>query len=169
MTEALIIETDKVVTLIYKVFNENKELVDSTDRDAPFQYLHGHSNIVPGLEAQLTGLAAGYSGTISVPNAYGETVPELVQVVDRKLFTGLPEGQELAVGLSFLASTAGGDIPVRVTKIEGDKVTVDANLELAGQTLTFEVEIVGVRNATIDELALGYPASVEGVAPRQKM
>lgn len=161
MTEALIIDTDKVVTLTYKVYNENNELVDSTDRDAPFQYLHGHGNIVPGLESQLTGLAPGYAGTIAVPNAYGEIVPELIQVVDRKLFTGLPEGQELVVGLSFLASTAGGDIPVRISKIEGDKVTVDANLDLAGQTLTFDIEVLGVRNATIDEIATGCPVSDE--------
>lgn len=169
MTEALTIGPDMVVTLTYKVYNEKHELVDSADADSPFQYLHGHANIVPGLESQLFGLSAGYKGSISVPNAYGEIIPELTQVVDRKLFTGLPEGQELVVGLSFLASTPNGDVPVRVTKINKNKVTVDANLLLAGQTLTFEVEVLGVRNATIDEVAMGFPASENGGYAQQKM
>lgn len=173
MSETLTIGTDKVVTLTYKVYNDKNQLVDSADNDSPFQYLHGHGNIVPGLEHQLQGLKVGYKGTLSVPNAYGEVIPELIQEVDRSLFTGLPEGVELEVGLNFLAATQNGDVPVRVTKIDGDKVVVDANLDLAGQTLTFEVEILGIRDATIDELALGMSVSEdEGYDPkhaRQKM
>lgn len=157
----LTIDKDRVVTLAYKVYNDQQQLVDSADKNTPFQYLHGHANIVPGLESQLQGLSVGYKGNLVVPNAYGEIIPELIQEVDKSLFTGLPEGVELEVGLNFLAATANGDVPVRIVKIKDDRVTVDANLDLAGQTLTFEVEVLGVRNATIDELALGLTVNNE--------
>lgn len=170
MSQAFV-DTDKVVTLVYKVFNEKNELIDAATRMDPFNYIHGHQNIVPGLESQLQGLKVGYKGLIAVPNAYGEKVPELIQTVSADLFTGLPDGQELEVGLSFLAATARGDIPVRVVSIDRktNQVTVDANLELSGQTLTFDVEIVAVRDATAEELAQGYPVSEDDSAPRQKM
>ncbi|MFC6276079.1 FKBP-type peptidyl-prolyl cis-trans isomerase [Psittacicella hinzii] len=171
MSQALFIDTDKVVTLIYKVYNEKNELIDSATRMDPFQYLQGHKNIMPGLEAQLQGLKVGYKGLISVPNAYGERNLDLVQTVSEDLFTGLPEGMELREGLYFLAATDKGDVPVKVVEIDKKKglVTVDANLELAGQTLTFDLEIIGIREATIDEIAQGCPTPDDGSPLRPKM
>lgn len=58
--------------------------------------------------------------------------------------------------MRFLADTDQGPIPVEITEVDGDEVVVDGNHMLAGQSLTFSVEVVAVRAATEDEIAHGH-------------
>ncbi|MGL4830114.1 MAG: peptidylprolyl isomerase, partial [Vibrio sp.] len=91
--------------------------------------------------------------TIAPEDAYGEHNEDLVQRVPAEVFQGV---DELEVGMRFLADTDQGPIPVEITEVDGDEVVVDGNHMLAGQSLTFTVEVVAVRAATEEEMAHGH-------------
>jgi len=78
---------------------------------------------------------------------------ELVQDVDRSAFAGIDDVQ---VGMQFMAQTPWGEQPVTVVKVEGDSITLDGNHPLAGQTLSFDVEVVEVREASQEEIEHGH-------------
>ena len=105
----------------------------------------GEGQLIPGFEAALVGMAEGDSKTIILPadEAYGERNPELVQVVDLDMF---PEGgATVEIGQTYeMMGAAGQPLPVTVAAIEDNEVTVDANHPLAGQELTFDLELVGI-------------------------
>ena len=77
----------------------------------------------------------------------------MVQRVPKEVFQGV---DELVVGMRFLADTDIGPVPVIITEIDGDEVVVDGNHMLAGQPLHFTVEVVGTREATLEEIAHGH-------------
>lgn len=149
------IEKNVVASLAYQVKTEDGVVVDQSTTEAPLDYLHGHDNLIVGLEKELDGKAAGdkFSATVSPDDAYGEHRDELVQRVPADVFQGV---EQIEVGMRFLADTDQGPIPVEVTEVEGDEVVVDGNHMLAGQTLTFDVEVVAVREATEEEVQHGH-------------
>jgi len=151
------VEKDKVVTIRYTL-KVDGEVVDQGE----LPYLHGHGQLIPGLEEALEGHEAGEKLTVTVPpeKAYGEPNPEAVQVVSKSAF---PEGSKIEVGEQFYAQDASGQpLPFTITKVEGDNVTIDFNHPLAGKTLEFEVEILDVRDATPEELAHGHAHGPDG-------
>lgn len=149
------IEKDVVVSLAYKVMLEEGVVVDESTVDAPLDYLHGHNNLITGLENALEGKVAGdkLEVTVTPEDAYGDHDDALVQRVPADVFQGV---EQIEVGMRFLADTDQGPIPVEVTEVDGDEVVVDGNHMLAGQTLKFEVEVVAVRAATEEEIAHGH-------------
>ncbi|NLS14660.1 peptidylprolyl isomerase [Vibrio sp. SM6] len=149
------IEKDVVVSLAYKVMLEEGVVVDESTVEAPLDYLHGHDNLIPGLENALDGKAVGdkFEITVGPEEAYGEHDDALVQRVPADVFQGV---DQIEVGMRFLADTDQGPIPVEVTEVDGDEVVVDGNHMLAGQTLKFAVEVVAIRHATEDEIAHGH-------------
>lgn len=149
------ITKDQVVSFHYTVSGADEVVLDSSEGREPMPYLHGHGGIIPGLEQQMEGRAAGdkFKTTIEPMLAYGERHEGLIQVVERDQF---PEGMALEVGMNFTAETNMGPQPVVITAVDTDKVTVDGNHPLAGQTLTFDVEIAEVRDATAEELEHGH-------------
>ena len=82
--------------------------------------------------------------------AHGDHNDALVQRVPANVFQGV---EQIEVGMRFLADTDQGPIPVEVTEVDGDEVVVDGN-HVAGQTLTFDVEVVSVREATAEEIGM---------------
>ncbi|MDO6706201.1 MULTISPECIES: peptidylprolyl isomerase [unclassified Photobacterium] len=146
---------DTVVSLAYQVKTEDGVVVDQSTSDAPLDYLHGHNNLIVGLEKALEGREVGdkFEVTVGPEEAYGEHHAEMVQRVPAEVFQGV---DEITVGMRFLADTDQGPIPVEVTEVDGDEVVVDGNHMLAGQTLTFDVEIMATRAATEDEVAHGH-------------
>lgn len=151
------ITPQQVITLHYTLRDSaGSVLDDSYQRNAPLQYLHGHGNIVPGLERCLDGLAGGARTTITLApaEAYGVRDEALVQEVSRGAFEGV---DELTPGKRFQAQGPEGSRIVTVIAIDDDAVTVDTNHPLAGETLSYSVEILDVRNATRAELAKGHP------------
>ena len=147
------ISKDSAVKIHYVLHDAEGNELDSSAGKEPLQYFHGNGMLIPGLEAMLEGKEEGtkFKAVIEPEEAYGVYNDKMVVEVPRSQFE---EGAPLEVGMKFQASTQDGQVClVRVTKIEGDKVTVDANHELAGKQLTFDVEIVEVREATEEELS----------------
>jgi len=149
------IKEGTVVEMDYALKDDEGTLIDQSQPGQPLAYLHGHRNIIPGLEAALEGKAAGDSVQVRIEpgEGYGEVNPALEQVVPRERFQGV---EQLEPGMQFQASTDQGPVSVRVTKVEGDQVTVDGNHPLAGKHLNFDVTIQGVREATEEEKAHGH-------------
>ena len=145
------ITVNKVVTLDYTLTDDSGEVLDQSS-NGQFVYLHGASNIIPGLENALAGKSAGESlnVTVSPEHGYGHRDDNLSQVVGIDMFES-PDDVE--VGLQFHAQSGDGNhIVVTITQVEGDEVTIDGNHPLAGKTLNFDVTIVDVRDATEQEL-----------------
>lgn len=151
-----LIADDKVVSIHYTLRDDDGDVIDSSSGGEPLEYLHGAGNIVPGLERQLAGKRIGDKLTAVVKPEDGYGVPQGPgpQAVPRASF---PEDVELEEGLQFFAGGPDGDIPLWVVAVEDDVVLVDANHPLAGVTLHFEVEVVGLRDATADEKEHGHP------------
>jgi FKBP-type peptidyl-prolyl cis-trans isomerase SlyD len=103
----------------------------------------------------MEGKASGdaFKATIPPELAYGVRREDLVAPVQRKAFGS---AAEVKPGMAFQANTPDGPRVVRVVSVEGDEVTIDANHELAGKTLVFDVKVVSVRPATPEESAHGH-------------
>ncbi|WP_373817809.1 peptidylprolyl isomerase [Glaesserella sp.] len=141
--------------IAYQVRTQDGVLVDEAPVEQPLEYLHGHNNLVPGLENALEGKAVGdiFEVRVKPEEGYGEYNDNMVQRVPKDVFTGV---DELEVGMRFIADTDIGPLPVVITEIDGDEVVVDGNHMLAGQELLFSVEVVSTREATLEEIAHGH-------------
>lgn len=148
------IANDLVVEFNYTLTNGEGQILDKSEGQ-PLAYLHGASNIIPGLENALLGKTVGDKLTVTVPaaEAYGEYHAEMVQEVPRQMFQGVDNIQP---GMQFQAQTEDGVQFVTVKAVEGENVIIDGNHPLAGQELTFDVEIVSVREASQEELDHGH-------------
>lgn len=155
------IANDTVVKFNYTLTNDKGETLDQSQGE-PLAYLHGHHNIIPGLEKEMTGKKAGdkFKVTVKPEEAYGEYIAEAVQEVPRANFQGV---DSIEVGMQFQSQTDDGHVMlVTVKDVNDEVVVVDGNHPLAGVELTFDVEIVEVRAATADEIAHGHAHGVGG-------
>ena len=160
--EIMTIVSGKVVAIHYTLRDTGGLVLDDSGDGDPLVYLHGAGNIVPGLEDGLTGKSVGEKVTVEVPpeKGYGTPDPAGVQVLGRDVF---PDDVEIEVGMHFGAEGPDGDVvPVWVTKIDGDQLTIDLNHPLAGKTLHFEVSVEAVRDATDEERTHGHPHEEDG-------
>lgn len=154
MTEA--IANDHVVTIHFRLTDDQGTLLDSSEGSEPLDFLQGAGNIVPGLEQAMLGKVKGDAFTVRVEpqDAYGEVLAELVQDVDRALFD---EVDDLKVGMELAAQGPDGSVQrIVVREIEESAVKIDANHPLAGVALNFDIEIVEVRDATDTEKDQGH-------------
>ncbi len=146
-----------VVTMAYRMTVDGQEIEDAP-ADDPLYYLHGSDNIVPGLEAALKGKAVGDKLTVELApdDAYGEYDKEAVQAAEISDFD-LPEG--VKVGDEVEIEDAEGDIYVAtIQSMDDETIELDFNSALAGKTVTFDVEVLEIREATEEELEFGEPA-----------
>lgn len=149
-----------VVCFHYALINDQGEVLDGSKGGEPVPYLHGCHNIVPGLEEAMAGRSVNDHFRVSLTplEAYGERDEEKIYDVERKLFADM---SELSVGLlCHMTNESGEDEVVSVIEIEDDVVTVDANHPYAGESLTFDVEIVSIREATAQEIQAGQVTPV---------
>lgn len=149
------ISANKVVSFDYTLRNDEGEIIDTSDGAEPLLYLHGHGNIVPGLEKGMIGKKVGdhFSVEVSAEEGYGEYKEELKQTVSRAAFEGV---DKIEPGMQFNAQSDIGPMTVMVTEVTEDKVTVDGNHPLAGKNLNFVVEVTDVREATAEEIEHGH-------------
>lgn len=153
----MLIADNKVVFIDYTLKTDSGEVVDSSEGQEPLAYLHGVGQIVPGLEKALTGLKVGDSKdvVVSAEEGYGERDPDGVFGIPK---TAFPDAAQLEVGASFVGEDEDGHaLPVRIVKIDGDNIIVDANHPLAGERLHFHIDVRQIRDATAEELEHGHP------------
>ena len=152
---SFVIGKNSVVSLHYKLTDDDGKVLDSSEGSRPLMYLHGAGNIIPGLEKALVGKGEGDSLKVRVEpaEAYGEVNPDGIKTIERAAFEGV---ESVEAGMTFEAKSPDGQTQrIVVKKVEGDAVTIDINHPLAGVTLNFDIQIVGVREATKEELEHG--------------
>ncbi len=157
------IENNRVVSIAYTLKDDDDNVIDQSS-DGSFCYLHGASNIIPGLEDALAGKAAGDELSVTIPpeQGYGVRDDARVQDVPRNMF---PAEQEIQPGMQFHAQGPDGQsIVVLVTKADDATVTVDGNHPLAGVQLNFDVKVMDIRDATAEELEHGHVHGPDGHA-----
>ena len=145
------IEKNKRVSIDYTLKDENGEILDSSENGTPLEYVHGYGNLIYGLEKELEGKQAGdrFSLSVAPAEAYGEYSQDLVVTLPKSNFES---NADITVGMKFEAGSGLHNRVVTVTKVDGDNITVDANHELAGKTLFFDVTVNGVRDASDEEI-----------------
>ncbi len=156
------IAKDSAAFFNYTLKDDEGNVIDQSPEGQPLAYLHGHGNIIPGLEKQLEGKSAGetLTATVEPEEAYGQYQEQAIQQVPRENFQGV---DNIEVGMQFQSEAGGQTMLVTVTDVTDKLVTVDANHPLAGKTLHFDVEITEVRAATEDEISHGHIHGVGGV------
>jgi len=155
-----IVGPGKVVTIHYTLTDDAGKELDRSG-DEPMDYLHGAENVVLGLEKQLEGRAVGdkLRAVVKPEEGYGKRLPGS-QTLPLAAF---PDDAEIEVGTQFAAEGEDGEpVPVWVVSVSPTEVEIDRNHPLAGVTLTFDVEVLAVRDATKDELAHGHPHGPDG-------
>lgn len=123
------------------------QIFDSSEGNPPLEFVIGARQVIPGFENGVVGLSVGDKKTIEIKadDAYGERVEELAQTVTRET---LKMDVEPEVGMTFMVQTPDGQqIPVNVTEITEETITLDANHPLAGKDLTFDIEVVDLKQA----------------------
>jgi FKBP-type peptidyl-prolyl cis-trans isomerase SlyD len=145
----------RVVSIHYTLRDSAGRVIDSSAGSEAITYLEGAGQVIDGLDEQLRFASAGEKARIMVPakKAYGERDPAQVQRVKRAL---LPVEGDLKVGDQFQTGHDHFAPVVTVEAIDGDEVLLDANHPLAGVDLTFDVEVVAVREPTASELEHGH-------------
>ncbi len=159
MTDAV---ADNLVVLFKYTLTDSDGIEIDASGDEPMPYLHGAENIVPGLEREMTGKKVGDAFKVVVPpaDAYGEYQEGATQEVAREDF---PDGVEIEVGMAFsLEAPDGTDVTIWITDVDNNSISFDANHPLAGEELHFDIEIVGIRAATEEELDHGHPHGPTG-------
>lgn len=151
------IEDGKVVTFHYSLADEQGNHIESSgdgDGDA-MAYLHGHGNIVPGVEEALAGRSAGDTLSVTVPpeKGYGPRNEAAVQRVPKK---HLVRPGRLAAGQIVSVNTSQGPRTATVLKVGHFNVDLDLNHPMAGRTLVFDIRVEDVREATAEELSHGH-------------
>jgi len=145
------IERDRVALVAFRLTDAEGELIDAAEGA---HYLHGHGQLLSGLEQALEGLVAGdrAKATLSPEDAYGERdESRVVQAQSKDLPAGVAPG-----AMVHAQRPDGGGVPLTVVSIEGSTVTLDGNHPLAGKTLIFEVEVRQVYAATAEDLTHGH-------------
>lgn len=154
-----VIGDDKVVQFHYSLTDKEGNALESSREGEPMAYLHGHNNMIPALEAALTGKAVGesFSVTLTAAESYGERKEDAVQRVPVKHLQGLPAGEKSwKPGMVAVVQTEQGLRQVTVIKASRFMVNIDTNHPLAGKTLTYELEIIDIRDASNEEIAHGH-------------
>ncbi|TCO72810.1 FKBP-type peptidyl-prolyl cis-trans isomerase [Rhodovulum euryhalinum] len=117
---------------------------DTSEGRAPLEFTVGSGEIIPGLDAALPGMAAGEKKTVEIPcaEAYGDHNPEARQAIPR---AQVPDEIPLEIGTRLQLQTPQGQVmPVTIAEVTEDEVVLDANHPLAGQDLTFAIELVAI-------------------------
>ena len=152
------IKNDVIVSIAYKMYADG-ELVEETEGSDPLEYLHGHENIVPGLERALAGKKIGERLTVTLQpeDAYGEYDDDAIELIDA---SDLPEDVEPGMEL-VLEDEDGNFYDVVVREVTDEGVVLDFNPPFAGQEITYDVEVIAMREADADELDHGHPHTYE--------
>jgi peptidylprolyl isomerase len=141
MTEA---KTGDRVKVHFTGYLEDGTVFGSTMGEAPFEFSIGEKNMLPGFEHAVIGMKKGETKTITLPpeEAYGLHKEELVTDMER---SGFPKEIKLEIGKRLRVRTQDGIYTmVTIKDFTEDRIVLDENDPLAGQTLTFKIELVEI-------------------------
>jgi FKBP-type peptidyl-prolyl cis-trans isomerase SlyD len=147
---------DNLAVMINYVLTIDGEVIDSSKEGGPLGYLHGHANIIPGLERELTGMKVGEQKNVTVApeDGYGVVDESAVLEVPRSEF---PPEVPLEIGIELEVTDDEGDMMfATISEVGTDTVKLDTNHPLAGKILEFDVTIVDLRVATEEEIEHGH-------------
>lgn len=159
MTET--IAKDWVAVVHYTGTLADGEQFDSSRDREPLHFLVGHGNMISGFEEEMMGAAVGETRnfTLEAERAYGDRDEGGVQELSRAAF---PDDMPIEEGLMLVGETEQGKMPFRIVAFTDDSVTIDFNHALAGKALTFEVEVMELRDASKEELEHGHVHGAHG-------
>lgn len=150
------IAKDAVVSLEYTLKDESGKVLDTSTGRSPLLYLHGHDNIVPGLEKALTGKSVGDSLDVVVAPEEGYGVYDESRTFEVPR-SELPANIQPQKGMELtMRGPNGHSVPVTILKVKLNTVVMDGNHPLAGKSLHFHVQVTGVRKAKKEELTHGH-------------
>jgi peptidylprolyl isomerase len=124
---------------------ESGEVFDSSEGGDPLEFEVGSGQVIQGFDEGVSGMNIGDEKTIEIEpaDAYGQRVDALVQAVPR---AGINLDREPEIGMRLgLQLPDGNEIPVTITEVTDDSITIDANHPLAGQKLIFDLKLVNVK------------------------
>ena len=150
-----VISRNKVAYITYSILDESGQVFEQ--HDLPIGYVHGvNSPLLEKIEMALEGRSTGDRIEVMIPpeDGFGPHRPELTFTDDIENVP--PEHRRIGAEVEFDGEN-GSSITMRVTRIEGGKLTVDGNHRLAGKTVQYVVNVAAVRDATSDEIASGLP------------
>ncbi len=152
---------DSVVQFHYVLRNDLGEEIESTEGGDPVAYLHGYNNVIVGLEEAFQGKTAGdsFSVTLEPEKAYGPRQDMASQRVPIKHLRGAKKWKP---GMVAWVQTKQGNRQVTLIKVGKFNADCDFNHPLAGKTLTFDVSVIDVREATAEEKSHGHAHGVGG-------
>ncbi|MCT8986816.1 FKBP-type peptidyl-prolyl cis-trans isomerase [Shewanella phaeophyticola] len=155
------IKDDMIVQFNYTLRDEKGEVIESNEGRDPIAYLHGHDNMMPGIEDAITGKEVGDKFSVTPPasDTYGERQEGAEQRVSVKHLVGAKVWKP---GMAAMVETEQGQRQVTVLKVGKFMATVDVNHPLAGRELTFDIEVVGTRDASDEEIAHGHAHGAGG-------
>lgn len=162
MTTEAKIESNRVVALTFVLTDvDGGEELDRATESEPLLYLHGHDNLMPGLEEALAGRGVGdrFEVELAPDDAFGPRVADAERNVPRDAF---PDDVELEAGMELAMEDDGDLIPFWIKEVHGDRILIDLNHPFSGRTVRFAGEIARIREATKDELEHGHPHGPEG-------
>jgi peptidylprolyl isomerase len=134
------VETGQFVSVHYKGTLQNGEVFDTSEGRHPLEVQIGEGQIISGFENALMGMSLNEKKvfTLDPEDAYGQKDESLTHEVGQTVALSSPEGQQ---------------VPALITEMDDEKVVVDLNHPLAGQTLTFDIEVVGISATATQEPA----------------
>ena len=142
MSEA---KKDNVVKVYYTGKLDSGQVFDTSKEREPLEFKIGEGKLIPSFENGVIGMKLQESKTIKIPfaEAYGEKKPELMIEVQKQQ---LPENLTAKVGMELVSKSQDGQEQiVTIAEVKEESVVVDANHPLAGEDLTFEVELVNIQ------------------------
>lgn len=138
------VENGLFVSVDYKGSLQNGEVFDSSRGRQPLEIQMGAGQLIKGFERELTGMAINEKKTFTLQpeDAYGLKDENLTQSFAR---SEVPPEMDPQVGMTVgLYSPEGRQVPARITHVDDEKLILDLNHPLAGESLTFEIEVKGI-------------------------
>lgn len=132
------------VKVHYKGKLTTGEQFDSSEGREPLAFTVGAGQMIKGFDEAIPGMAVGEKKTINIApeNAYGAKNEEAIVEFPK---SNIPTDMKLEPGMKLqLTNQNGQPIPVTVTEVKDDVVVLDANHELAGKELIFDIELVEI-------------------------
>jgi peptidylprolyl isomerase len=145
------VEDGHYVSVEYTGKLTNGDVFDSSEGRQPLEVHMGAGEMIKGFEAQLIGMCINDKKvfTILPEEAYGTKNPELTRTIPR---SEVPPEMELELGMTIgLVTPQGERMPARIIQLDDSQLTIDLNHPLAGESLTFEIEVVGISNTPTQE------------------